>query len=80
MITEISIEWSIYDVIYQAQEFHGMVITKSQASSILQLLKNKHDAAIGINWDVIDVYLDDLKHINMGGKDENNTHNTTISV
>lgn len=47
---EISIVWSVGDVKQQCSW-----LTDEQARDVLYNLKHKHDACIGINWDVIDV-------------------------
>lgn len=52
---EISIVWSIEDVLDVRP-----LLSKEQASVILQHLKKNHDANIGINWDVIEIVSDDL--------------------
>lgn len=45
---EIAIIWSVEDVM---QECYWL--TKEQALDVLHTLKRKHDASIGINWEVI---------------------------
>ena len=57
---QISIIWCVDDVIWQAKE-RGIKIGKKQAREVLQLLERKHDANIGINWDVIDYYIDEVR-------------------
>ncbi|CEG59308.1 hypothetical protein [Legionella fallonii] len=52
---EISIVWSIEDVLDVRP-----LLSKEQASIVLQHLKKNHDATIGINWDVIEIVSDDL--------------------
>ena len=47
---EISIVWSVDDVKEQCNW-----LTDEQARDVLHNLKHKHDACIGINWDVINV-------------------------
>ena len=49
-IDEISIVWSVDDVKEQCNW-----LTDEQARDVLHNLKHKHDACIGINWDVINV-------------------------
>lgn len=56
---EINITWSTEDVLHQAKE-KGVKLTEDEANDILLYMERKHDACIGINWDVIDVYIDDL--------------------
>ena len=49
--------WQRDDVLAQA-EGRGITITDDQADDIIERMDAKHDASIGISWDVIDVYLD----------------------
>lgn len=53
---EISIVWCIEDILGQ-----DSTLTKQEAREVLQLLERKHDAGIGINWDVIDCMIDIYK-------------------
>lgn len=59
--------WSPEDVLYQAGCMdEGKIkpdawLTEDDAHSILERIIDKHDAEIGINWGVIDVYLDEFK-------------------
>jgi len=50
---EITISWHFTDI----QEVDD-TLTNDEAREILQLIKNGHDANIGINWEVIDSYID----------------------
>ena len=59
---EISIVWGVEDVIAQAEE-SGIEITDDQAYKLLTHMKRNHDAESGINWDVIDCYLQNMHHI-----------------
>ena len=52
--------WTVEDVIERAYE-RGMVVTRSQAERILEEMEQKQDASIGISWDTIDSYLDEIK-------------------
>lgn len=47
----IELSWHITDVKENAKEYFD--ITDNDAREILQLVKHKHDATIGVNWDVI---------------------------
>jgi hypothetical protein len=47
---QISIKWHIDDVLSIRPD-----LTKSQASEVLEKLKENHDANIGINWEVIEI-------------------------
>lgn len=60
MIKNIQINWHIEDIKYHARDVHNITITDEEAAEILVRMKNKHDASIGINWDVIDYYVSDL--------------------
>jgi hypothetical protein len=53
---EISIVWCVEDV--QAVDD---TISNEGARIILQAMKDGHDATIGINWDVIEYYIDAWK-------------------
>jgi len=55
--------WCVADVMGRAEE-RGMTITKEQAEEVLNTMDHKQDCSMGISWDTMDVYLDDLK----GGK------------
>jgi hypothetical protein len=50
--TVIYITWTIEDVLQQAKEMK-MKITKRQCGKVLDMVKHKHDANIGVNWNVI---------------------------
>ena len=45
--------WSIADVLDRDSS-----LTKEQAENILDKMHMKHDASIGINWDVIDSFIE----------------------
>ncbi len=53
--TQIAIIWSIEDV----QENH-LLLTNDQAFEVLKALEQYHDANVGINWEVIDVWVKQL--------------------
>jgi hypothetical protein len=53
---EIFITWGIEDIIDRAKE-RGIKIGKKKAREILADIEKHHDATIGINWDVIDIYI-----------------------
>ena len=53
------VEWCIDDVLQQ-----DSTLTREQAIEVLELLDNKHDATIGINWDVIDCAIEEVKRDN----------------
>jgi hypothetical protein len=50
---EISIVWCIEDV-----QSIDETISNEDARTILRAIKHGHDAAIGVNWEVIEVYID----------------------
>lgn len=52
--------WSVDDVLIRAKE-RNIKISRSQAEEIIERIHSGHDASIGINWDVIDVYLDETE-------------------
>ena len=52
----IEISWHIDDVKGQDES-----LTDQEAREILQMLKDQHDATLGINWDVIDCVIDMYK-------------------
>lgn len=61
----IALIWNIEDVVCVAED-NDYELTDDQARDVLSLLVSKHDATIGINWDVIEcwieMYLNDPKY------------------
>jgi len=55
---EISITWSYEDV-----QSEDPTLTDDEARQILQLMKDGHDATIGINWDTINAWISYWKSI-----------------
>ena len=51
--------WSEEDVFGRAKE-RGMTITREQAQEVLSLMDSKQDCSMGISWDTMDVYLDEV--------------------
>jgi len=51
--------WQVDDVLGQAKET-GIKITRKQAEEIIERIDRRQDASLGISWDTIDAYLDDL--------------------
>jgi hypothetical protein len=51
--------WHIDDVIYQAKD-NGEELTEQEARDVLAMVNRKHDCNIGINWDVIDYWIDEI--------------------
>ena len=54
----IAVFWSYEDVLCVAKN-RGVEMTKEEAKDILYEINHSHDAAIGVNWDVIDCHLID---------------------
>ena len=50
-------EWSYKDVLIKAEEM-STTLTKEQAMEILSNVEHKHDASLGINWDVIQAHIE----------------------
>ena len=57
---EITITWCIDDVVMLAEQKGYAVPTLEQAREVLSLAKQNHDASVGISWDVLEVYLDEV--------------------
>jgi hypothetical protein len=55
---EIAITWSYEDV-----QSEDPTLTDDEARQVLQLMKDGHDATIGINWDTINAWIDYWKSI-----------------
>lgn len=53
----ISIKWSTIDIKDRAKELRKR-ISQKDAEQILDNIERKHDASIGVNWDVIDAHID----------------------
>ena len=53
---QIKLVWSTDDVLIKADEM-DIDLTESDADTILETLEQKHDASIGICWDVIGCYI-----------------------
>jgi len=53
----IVIIWCATDVKERAKE-KGIELTQEKVKNILESMKRRHDACIGINWDVIDTHID----------------------
>ena len=51
--------WHIDDVIEQAEN-HGEQLTEKEAREVLRLLSKYHNCEVGINWDVIDSWVDHI--------------------
>ena len=57
----IAIKWYIEDVQHIAQEKFNKTISDEDALIVLHYIDKKHDANIGINWDVIQFAIEDLQ-------------------
>ncbi|ALN97149.1 hypothetical protein BOX09_gp38 [Flavobacterium phage Fpv1] len=56
-----SISWSVEDLKHQAENLKGfspdLDFDETKFEEVLEMIIHKHDANIGINWDVIQIYL-----------------------
>jgi hypothetical protein len=52
--------WHMDDVIEQAEN-HGEQLTEDEAREVLRLLSKYQNCEVGINWDVIDSWIDHVK-------------------
>ena len=59
MKTVLTVKWCIEDVIQSAKQ-RNIKLTKKEASDVLSLAEHRHDASIGINWDVLDYHIDQI--------------------
>ena len=53
----ISIGWDIDDVREEARR-KGQELTLDESRETLRLAKKNHDASIGINWEVLSIWID----------------------
>ena len=51
--------WHIDDVAMQADS-RGKTLTEEECRDVLGMMMRKHDCNIGINWDVIDYWIDQI--------------------
>jgi hypothetical protein len=58
---QIKLVWSTDDVLIKADEMN-IDLTECDADTILETLEQKHDASIGICWDVIGCYIEQFEH------------------
>ena len=56
----IAIIWQIDDIISMAESGYDKTLGDEDARNILWTIDRRHDASIGVSWDVIEVYLDDF--------------------
>jgi hypothetical protein len=60
----ITIKWSTDDVLMRADDM-GLPISEEAGDQILQNVFDKHDANIGVNWEVIEFHIEDfLENLN----------------
>ena len=52
--------WIAEDVLGRAKDL-DIKCTEDEANDILGCMESKHDATIGVTWDTIDYYLDNLE-------------------
>ena len=57
---KIKIVWYVDDILMRAED-KGIDLPKDKALTILHDLKDNHDSTIGINWEVIDFYIEDYE-------------------
>lgn len=55
-LTSISIVWSAEDVLSRDAN-----LSLKQVPKVLYHMKKGHDAGVGINWDVVDIWIDIVK-------------------
>ena len=63
MKTQISITWDIDDILERAYQT-AQTINRTQACEVLLLMERKHDCNVGINWGMIDVWIDEIQRSN----------------
>ena len=55
----ISLEWTTEDVRMQLENRYEIgALNNDECRKVLGMLLDKHDANIGVSWDVMDVYID----------------------
>ena len=65
----ICVVWAVDDIKFRIETLHVVLpddgydkLTEEDAKEILWRIDSKHDATIGINWDVIDFWIDEHKN------------------
>ena len=56
----ISINWEIDDVRSRNEDNDGDELSDDQCRLVLEKIKNNHDANIGVNWEVIDFWIEQI--------------------
>jgi hypothetical protein len=64
LLKQISIVWTDFDIEQTAKEM-GYILTEKEISDVLSCLDRKHDAEIGVNWEVIKYWIEEI--VNKGG-------------
>lgn len=59
-VKEVAFHWCADDIKGRAKERGIFNLTDKMAGDVLVALKNNHDASIGVNWDVIDIWTDNV--------------------
>jgi len=54
--------WSTEDVLDHANEQPGIELSQEQVEDIIDEIDRKQDCSCGINWDVLDFYIQDVLH------------------
>ena len=63
----ISLEWTTDDVKMQLKNREQeSKLTTDDCRHVLNLMLDKHDATIGVSWDVMDVYIDRVIELKEG--------------
>jgi hypothetical protein len=53
----IYIKWHIDDVKFVAQQHHNLTLSNEEATKILEQVEKDHDPALGIDWAIINYYI-----------------------
>jgi len=56
---EISVSWCTQDVLEQAKS-RGIDLSIAEARDVLSVMEAKHDCSMGLNWDVMDYWIDEV--------------------
>jgi hypothetical protein len=57
----ISIQWSVLDVKQQLKDRNKKEkLTLDDCREVLDRCLTRHDASIGLSWDIIDIHIDDV--------------------
>lgn len=57
----LTIRWHIDDIIdYANEHFEDLNLTKSEAKSILINIDKNHDCNVGVNWDIIEFFINEF--------------------